>query len=163
MKVNPVEVELVVHISSIIDSMRPLAEEKGIELSFEPVEESLLARIDPQALKRMLGNLISNAIKFTPSAGRVVVGFSTVRHALIFFVEDTGPGIAAEDLPHIFDQHYRGQSSSARQTIGSGLGLALVHEVAELLGGRVAVVSPIADGQGSRFTVEIPLLKGDKQ
>jgi len=161
MKVNPVEVELVVHISSIIDSMRPLAEEKGIELSFEPVEESLLARIDPQALKRMLGNLISNAIKFTPSAGQVVVGFSTIRHALIFFVEDTGPGIAAEDLPHIFDQHYRGQSSSARQTIGSGLGLALVHEVAELLSGRVVVASPIADGQGSRFTIEIPLQKGD--
>lgn len=161
MKVNPVEVELLVHISSIIDSMRPLAEEKGIELSFAPGEESLVARIDPQALKRMLGNLISNAIKFTPSAGRVVVGFSTVPHALIFFVEDTGPGIAAEDLPHIFDQHYRGQASSALQAHGSGLGLALVHEVAELLGGRVAVASPIADGQGSRFTIEIPLLKGD--
>ena len=116
----------------------------------------MVAQIDPKALKRILGNLISNAIKFMPSAGRVVVGFSTPRQMLAFFVEDTGSGIAAEDLPHIFDQHYRGQSPTAMQTHGSGLGLSLVHEVAELLGGQVKVVSPIFDGRGSRFTVELP-------
>ena len=157
MRITLVEIELVEHLRSIIDSMRPLAERKGIVLAFEPAEECMSVRMDPRALKRILGNLIGNAIKFAPSDGRVEVGLSVVRHAMMLSVEDNGPGIGTDDLSHIFDQHYRGHSPSATQTHGSGIGLALVNEVVGLLGGRVQVESPITDGRGSRFRVELPL------
>lgn len=158
MRITRVEMDLVDHVQQIIDSMRPLAEEKGTHLRFDPAVKKLVVPFDPEALKRILGNLVNNAIKFTLPGGRVVVGLSTVGQKVVFFVEDTGPGIANEDLSNIFEQHYRGQSSSA--THGSGIGLALVKEVVELLGGKVQVVSPISDGHGSRFTVELPIKEG---
>lgn len=160
MKIVPLEMELVVHVQSIIDSIRPLAEDKGIGLVFDPAVESYVVRMDPEALKRVLGNLMGNAIKFTPSGGRIVVRLSVARRAIVFSVEDNGPGIAADDLSNIFEQHYRGHSSSVVQTQGSGMGLALVHEVVTLLGGKVKVQSPVGDGRGSRFTVKIPIKKG---
>lgn len=160
MKFQPAELELVGQVDSIIDTMRPLADAKGIDLMFEPAESCLIVQSDPRALKRILGNLIGNAIKFTPSGGRVAVGLSVKNHTMGLSVEDTGPGIAAEDRANIFEQHYRGQSPSAMQAPGSGLGLALVHEVVGLLGGEVRVDSPVVEGRGSRFTVELPLNKG---
>lgn len=162
MRVMALDLELVQHVRSIFDAMQPLAEAKGIDLVFKPAMNRLVACVDPDGIKRILGNLIGNAIKFTPSGGRVELQLRMVDDALVLSVEDTGPGIAAEDLPNIFEQHYRGQSTGEMQTHGSGIGLALVHEVVSLLGGTVQVESPIADGQGSKFTVNLPLKKGSK-
>lgn len=160
MRVNPVEMELMSHLSSILDSMHPLAEAKRIDLKLDSAEERLMVALDPEAMKRILGNLVGNAIKFTPSGGSVMVRLVVRCRGIVLSVEDTGQGIAAEDLPSIFEQHYRGHSPSAMQTHGSGLGLALVHEMVGLLGGQLRVESPVVDGHGSRFTVELPLQKG---
>lgn len=158
MKIIYTKIDLVAHVHSIIVTLTPLAEEKGVKLVYNSTAENLVTSIDPEAIKRVLGNLIANAIKFTPSGGRIVVSLSVVQPNIRLSVEDSGYGIGQEDLPNIFGQHYRGESSS--MVNGSGIGLALVKEVVDLHGGKVKAESPAANGQGSKFTVELPIMKG---
>jgi signal transduction histidine kinase len=97
-----------------------------------------------------LSNLLDNALKFTPSSGRVTLGAREVAEGVQFWVEDTGPGVPPEDQPHVFERFYRGRNS--RQ--GSGLGLALVRSVVEAHGGHVGLESE--PGQGSLFWFVLP-------
>lgn len=170
LRILPREMEMVGQTREIIESFQILAEHKQIRLDFEPQTAPLQVRFDPQALLRVLGNLIGNAIKFTPTQGRVTVGLSVSRNressarsrlTAIFEVEDTGPGIPAEVLPHVFDPFYRETANRTRGLPGAGVGLALTHELVERLGGTIQVVSPIQEnpggGSGTRFRVELPL------
>lgn len=113
---------------------------------------------DAQRLAQILGNLVENALRYTPHGGTVTLrallqqGASTP--VVAFEVGDTGPGIAPEDLPHIFERFYRTDRARARETGGSGLGLAIVQRLVEAQGGQVSVHS--TPGQGTTFTVTLP-------
>jgi signal transduction histidine kinase/ActR/RegA family two-component response regulator len=114
-------------------------------------------RGDPDRLRQVAGNLISNAIKFT-NEGSVEARFSATPTGLRLAVTDTGIGIAADKLPHLFDKFTQADASTTRRFGGTGLGLAICRELAQLMGGSVSAQS--VEGQGSRFVVELPIVRG---
>jgi signal transduction histidine kinase len=134
-----------------------MALKKRLDLHLEIEGDSDHVEVDERRLKQMLVNLLSNAIKFTPEGGSV--GIEVKGHPqgnnVRFTVWDTGIGITADDLPRLFQPFVQLQSRGDCQHGGTGLGLFLVHRMAELHGGAVSVASE--PGRGSRFTISLPL------
>jgi signal transduction histidine kinase len=114
---------------------------------------------DEDRLRQLLLNLVDNAIKYTPAGGMVTLGLSRRDGWAQIAVSDTGMGIAAEDLPHIFERFYRADRSRGRSG-GSGLGLPIAGWIAQAHGGRIEVTSQM--GQGSVFTVWLPERMADE-
>jgi signal transduction histidine kinase len=106
----------------------------------------------------MLWNLVDNALRHTPSGGRVAVALHVSETVADLSVTDSGVGIPAEHLPRIFDRFYRVQSARSREDGGTGLGLAIVKQIVAAHGGQVQVWSE--PGRGSRFTAQLPLWSG---
>jgi len=142
-------------VSVAVDSARPTAVAKLIELTADIAPGSGQLRGDPDRLQQVVANLLSNALKFTSSGGKVTVGVRDVAGYCELTVKDTGQGIAAELLPHIFDRFRQGDSSSTRHSGGLGLGLTLVREIVALHGGSVSA-SSAGSGTGATFVVRIP-------
>jgi two-component system, OmpR family, sensor kinase len=119
-----------------------------------------LINIDTGLIERALANLLDNALRYTPSGGKLQLGASDAKRWLMLTVCDTGPGIAQDDLPHIFERFY--QSKQHREGRGhAGLGLAIVKRIAQLHGGQVSVQNrPKEAGGGAKFTVALPLQAG---
>jgi CheY-like chemotaxis protein len=115
-------------------------------------------RGDADRLRQVVENLLTNAVKFTPAGGQITVRLLRSEGARLI-VSDTGKGIEAEFLPHIFERFRQADSTSTRAHTGLGLGLAIVHHLVALHGGRVSAESPGA-GAGSTFTIELPLATG---
>jgi heavy metal sensor kinase len=132
-----------------------LARAKGITLCAGIPGEPVLVDGDSDALRRLFVILIDNAVKYTPSGGRCDVAVETRDGVATGTVRDDGIGIAAEDLPHIFDRFYRVDRARSRAQGGSGLGLAIGRWIAESHAGSIAVTSE--PGRGSVFTVRLPL------
>lgn len=109
---------------------------------------------DPARLRQAVGNLVANAIRHTPSGGSVELRAERTGEEVVIEIVDTGSGIAAEDLPKVFDRFWRAEKSRSRQTGGSGLGLAIVRQLVEAHGGSVAVTSDV--GVGSVFVLRLP-------
>jgi signal transduction histidine kinase len=130
----------------------PVAEEKGVTLTAEVGGEVAL-RADAGRLRRILANLLDNAVKYTPPSGRVSVALEAYGSRAAVHVADSGPGIAPEDLGRVFDRFFRGDGS--RGTPGSGLGLSLARALARNLGGDLTVTS--RPGEGSVFSLVLPL------
>ncbi|MGA2480501.1 MAG: HAMP domain-containing sensor histidine kinase, partial [Spirochaetia bacterium] len=128
---------------------RAPAREKDITLSVAPVDPGLAVSCDRNRVEMALSNLVANAVKFTPAGGSVSVHAKARDGRAIFSVKDSGPGIATEDLPMIFERFYRGRGAGSD---GAGLGLAIVQSVARAHGGTVSVQS--TPGAGSTFTLE---------
>ena len=151
-RVDPVAV-----IEAAIDAVRPAAEAKGIRL--QPVLDPRAGPVsgDPDRLQQVVWNLLSNSIKFTPRNGRVQVQLARVNSHVEIVVADTGKGITADVLPHIFERFRQAESGSQRSHGGLGIGLALVRHLVELQGGTVEASSGGAD-QGATFTVKLPLM-----
>ena len=133
-----------------------MASDKRIRytLSCPPGEHH--AAIDAGKLQKIMDNLIGNAIKYSPERAQVTVKLTMGREQLTLIVEDTGAGIAADDLPHVFEQYFRADQLTAIEATGSGIGLALVKDLVDLWGGEISVESPLAAGRGTRFTVCLP-------
>jgi signal transduction histidine kinase len=131
----------------------PVAEESGVRFVIRVPAEPVPVGMGRRAVQRVLANLIDNALKYTSAGGEIEISLAKAASSARLVVRDTGCGIAAEDLPHVFDRFYRGESS--RTTPGHGLGLALVRALVVASGGRVSVESQ--GREGSRFTVELPL------
>ena len=147
-----------VDVAEIVDdaapAIRALAEAAGVAVGIRAAPGLVVRGSAPQLLRVVL-NLADNAIKYTPSGGRVD-GVARADDARVFFeVRDTGPGIAPEDRPHLFDRFFRADPAHRRG--GAGLGLALVRSLVEVHGGGVAVDS--APGRGSVFRVALPRLR----
>ena len=135
------------------------ADEKGVALTVEPGTPEPSApepdvRADARRLRRALANLVDNAVKYTPPGGRVTVTVGQTATEAFVAVRDTGPGIAADELPLVWDRLYRAERT--RHERGLGLGLALARAIAEAHGGRVEVQS--TPGVGSAFTLALPKL-----
>jgi two-component system phosphate regulon sensor histidine kinase PhoR len=145
--VNPADVA-----SEVVTALEPLAAEREVVISLTDEADATVVT-DAEALRRILENLVENAIKYTRRGGRVEVKTSSGRDGILITVEDDGPGIAAEHLPRIFERFYRVDKARSREIGGTGLGLAIVRHLAETLGGRVSVES--RPGL-TRFTLELP-------
>ncbi len=142
-------------IQSAVEQAGVSAQRRGLSLTAELPETPLVTRHDPQRLGQVLTNLIGNSLKFTPRGGSVRVVLSAHQRGARIQVIDTGVGIDAKELPHVFDRFYRGSRANEARGSGSGLGLAIVRSVVEMHGGRVMVESRV--GSGTTFTVSLPL------
>ena len=154
LEVRPVDLGTV--IEEALDTLRPAAAAKAIRLE-ATLSGSARVSGDPDRLQQIVWNLVSNAIKFTPSGGRIRVDLRRAAGHVDVVVEDTGAGIRSEFLPHVFERFRQSDSSSTRTHGGLGLGLALVRHLVELHGGTVAAHSR-GEGRGATFTVRLPLV-----
>ncbi|HEX9883468.1 MAG TPA: HAMP domain-containing sensor histidine kinase [Desulfobaccales bacterium] len=139
----------------VINRFQPLAEAKGIELQMELPKEIIIIQADPMLFQRAIGNLLENAIKYSPPQGRVVLAVHDQGAEVQFAVRDQGPGIAPQDLPHLFNLFYQGKS--AGKETGLGLGLAIVKRIVDAHGGRLWVESE--EGRGATFFFTVPRLQ----
>ncbi|OLC15419.1 MAG: hypothetical protein AUH32_03430 [Actinobacteria bacterium 13_1_40CM_66_12] len=154
MELHLQSVELGELVQEVRASIEPLARSKAIVLNTESSRElSLIA--DSAKVKQMLLNLVSNAIKFTPSGGRIDIRVRRLESWVEIAVSDSGIGIAKEDLGRLFAEFQQLDAGPGRQQEGTGLGLALTKRFAELHGGQVIVESEL--GKGSTFTLRLPL------
>lgn len=136
---------------------RPLAGEKSVELSLELEPNLPEIEVDPDRMAQVLGNLLSNAIRHTPSGGSIQMIARRTPQAVEIRVRDTGPGVDAQDLPHLFERFYRADPSRQRETGGSGLGLAIARTMVELHGGQIWAESAV--GQGTSIVVRLPTIE----
>jgi PAS domain S-box-containing protein len=149
-------VEPITVIEAAIETVRPSADAKGIEIetSFDPKVGAVSG--DPARLQQIVWNLLSNAVKFTPSGGRIQVVYRRVNGHMEVSVLDTGQGIKPDFLPHLFARFSQADSSTNRKHGGLGLGLAIVKQLVELHGGTIEAESE-GEGKGSTFTIRLPL------
>ena len=143
-------------LAAVVDQIRPLAAAKSITLT-ETIPGGLRLRGDMDLLIRLFLNLLDNAVKYTPENGRVAIRAVQHKAALQVIITDSGPGIAAEHLPHLFERFYRVENARSRidpNGGGAGLGLAIAYEIARAHGGTLQVAS--YPDQGTAFTAEFP-------
>ncbi len=152
-RVRPL-VDVVALASQAWEGLRPELVGRDLVTSVSVSRSSIVVSADPLQLERALLNLLSNAVKFTPDGGSVGLDVRSHDVNVIFEVTDTGLGIAADEHDAVFDPFYRSQSSHARATPGSGIGLSLVRRIAEDHGGTVQLESVL--GQGTTVTLTIP-------
>ncbi|MCS7222595.1 MAG: ATP-binding protein [Anaerolineae bacterium] len=167
LKLERVQTDLGVLVSRVVERMQPQAEINGIELETDVAPTLSPVYVDADRISQVVGNLVSNALRYTPVGGKITVRVgpgiaADDQTAVAVSVTDTGTGLAPEDLPHVFDRFYRADKSRSRSSGGSGIGLAIVKQLVEAHGGRVWVESPVfngADGAryGTRFTFVLPM------
>jgi signal transduction histidine kinase/ActR/RegA family two-component response regulator len=155
LEVRPVDLADV--IRAAVEVVRPAADAKGIRVQTVIDTETAPVSGDPDRLQQVVWNLLSNAVKFTPKGGRVTVVLERVNSHVEAAVSDTGQGIAADLLPHLFERFRQGDAGSTRRSTGLGLGLAIARHIVEAHGGTVHAESP-GPGKGSVFTVKLPLV-----
>jgi PAS domain S-box-containing protein len=143
-------------VESAVETVRQQAEEKHVALRLRS-ESGAAVAADPDRLQQVVGNLLTNAIKFTPEGGEVRVRVVSGPQSVAIEIEDTGEGIDGETLPHVFERFRQGGAGACRKG-GLGLGLAIVSHIVELHSGRVRADSA-GPGRGSTFTVELPSLR----
>jgi signal transduction histidine kinase len=148
------ELEINSLVWEITDEFQPQASGKKQLLTLGKTAPGTKVQGDPLQLRQAFRNLVGNAIKYTPEGGVIVVSLETTEDSINIHIKDTGYGIPAADLPHIFDRFYRVRNNGHDQVEGNGLGLAIVKSIAEGHGGNVRVESD--PGQGTRFTVSLP-------
>jgi signal transduction histidine kinase len=141
-------------ISDTLESFTELAKQQNITIEGNVDPDVDPVMMDTQAIGRVLNNLIGNALRHTPAQGRVSVWVRRSAHGVEVTVSDTGEGIRAEDIPHIFERFYRGEKSRNRGTGGAGLGLAIARSIVRAHGGDIRVESQI--GNGTQFTFVVP-------
>ncbi|HEV7839743.1 MAG TPA: ATP-binding protein [Gemmatimonadaceae bacterium] len=149
------DVSLSVIFRQAVESLRPAAEKRGVSFETIPPDDGIVVRADPLRMSQLVGNLVGNAIKFTPPNGSVRLQASRDGDQVLVEVDDTGPGIRSEDIPHLFDNFWQARSNDHR---GVGLGLAIAKGVVEAHGGRIWCESRV--GAGSKFFFTLPVANG---
>ncbi|MEM9155826.1 MAG: HAMP domain-containing sensor histidine kinase [Cyanobacteria bacterium P01_F01_bin.33] len=150
----PVEVNLYEFIQQLWPTYAALASQRHINLKQHLPANIPTLQLDPAKLREVLDNLLDNALKYTPTGGAIAVTLAAEAEAVEIAISDSGPGIAAMDLPLIFEPHYRGDMGE-RGPAGSGLGLAIARELTTQMGGSIEVSSQ--PGRGTTFTVRLPV------
>jgi signal transduction histidine kinase len=154
--IRSLPVNLSLALSNLTEKFRPVAAEQSLDIITDLPGEPLYIQGDPEAITKIMNNLFTNAIKFSPPGGKIFVLLIKEKNRVKFSITDQGIGIKKEDLPNIFDRFYRVDPSRSRQTGGSGLGLAIVKELTTAMGGEVKVKSE--PESGSVFTLTFPEL-----
>ncbi len=142
-------------VETLVGGMRPQLTEKSLTLSTALPPDLPLIQADPARLGQVFRNLLQNAITYTPERGRITLSAQVQGDEVLVLVQDSGPGIAPEHLPHLFDRFYRADESRNRATGGTGLGLAIVKALVEGMRGRVWPER--VPGEGARFGVALPV------
>ena len=159
---KPAVVNIVLFVHDIIQGLKQKATEKGLELVYKPMPDNSTERfiapayfvnLDNDHIREIVNNLVENAIKYTQK-GEILIDISGDEDRIIISVKDSGVGIPAEDMPHLFQKFYRVENKSTREIGGTGLGLYLCRRLAEMMGGRIWVESTY--NSGSTFFVELP-------
>lgn len=148
-------VSLVDVISQVSEGLEVQAHEKGVTMKFESAEGLPKIQVDEQRITQVLYNLMSNALRHTPTGGTITTSVKLSEGRVLVHVRDTGSGIAPEDLPRVFERFYRADHSRARSTGGSGLGLTIAKQIVEAHGGQIWAQSWL--GAGSTFAFSLPL------
>jgi len=151
------QVSLLDIVRSALDSIEPSAQTKGVRLESVLDPQSVIVSGDPARLQQVFWNLLSNAVKFTPKGGRIQVLLQRVNSHIEFSVSDTGIGIPAAFLPHVFERFSQKDSSTHREYGGLGLGLAICKQLVDLHGGSIQAKS-MGEGHGATFVVTLPLI-----
>ncbi len=145
---------LAVLVGSVVETMRPVVEANGLRLAVE-LKEGVAVMGDAERLRQVVYNLLDNAIKYTPEGGSVDVRVEQRQGNAVLTVRDTGIGIPAEHLPHVFDRFYRVDKARSRTRGGTGLGLSIVRSIVQAHGGQVFLESN--PGTGTTCTVTFPV------
>ncbi|HTE58430.1 MAG TPA: ATP-binding protein [Verrucomicrobiae bacterium] len=170
---HPQAVEMGAYLEQLVDSLRFAAEKKGLLMDFtvgagneaaelstgKVIKPLYFVHVDPDRLREVITNLFDNAVKYTPS-GKISVGLTGNQQVVQFFIRDTGPGIPANDVPHLFQKFYRVDNSATRTVGGTGLGLFICRKIVELYKGRIWAESEL--GQGSSFYINLPRIDSQK-
>ncbi len=155
LNVQPTELQQVVR--SAVETVTPAADAKGVRLQVVMDPQAGPVAGDPDRLQQVVWNLLSNAVKFTPRDGRVQVRVERINSHVEIVVGDTGVGIGAEFLPHIFERFRQADASLTRRHGGLGLGLAIARHIVEMHGGSIQAASE-GEGKGATFRVRIPVM-----
>ncbi len=162
MKMDIVQGDIINYLKYLTESFYSMAEEKKIKLTFYSEINELVMDFDEVKVQHIIYNLLSNALKFTPADGQVVLNTRQIKQNgqayLQIKVSDTGIGMAPEDQKHIFDRFYQADVSSTRKGEGTGIGLALTKELVKMMGGTIQVKSQL--GEGTHFIILLPIVKG---
>lgn len=150
------ETNLAQLVKTTAESFRPGADEKGVTLDIVLPDDSPSLQVDPARLTQVLQNLLANALRHTPAGGKITLRLEAHPESLHLVVADTGEGIPAEYLPHIFDRFYRTDPARSRDRGGAGLGLAIARAIIEAHDGRITATSSGIPGEGSIFTIQLP-------
>ncbi|MDB5164613.1 MAG: putative sensor protein [Candidatus Saccharibacteria bacterium] len=172
---HPVVVEMGAYLQQLVADLRFSADKKGLQMEFKLGSSSTInatkeggdrvisplyyAYVDPDRLREAITNLFDNAVKYTPE-GKITVGLTGDDQVVQCYIADTGPGIPAEDVPHLFQKFYRIDNSATRTVGGTGLGLFITRKIIELYEGRIWVESEL--GKGSSFYINLPRLTTQK-
>jgi histidine kinase len=149
------DVDLEAVARRVVAQLRPQTTASCLEVVFEPGGGPLVARADPDRVAQILLNLVGNAVRYTPEGGCITVRLAGGERHVRAEVVDTGVGIAADDLPLLFERFYRVDRSRARASGGSGIGLTIARHLAWAMGGDLTAAS-VGQGQGSTFTLTLP-------
>lgn len=155
LKFDPQPVALADVVEPLVGGMRPQLTEKSLTLTTELPADLPLVHTDPARLGQVFRNLLQNAITYTPERGRITLSAQVQGDEVLVQVQDSGPGLPPEHLPHLFDRFYRADESRNRATGGTGLGLAIVKALVEGMRGRVWAESIV--GEGAQFWVALPV------
>ena len=174
---HPTVIDLGEYLEQLSGDLRLVAEKKGLYVEFRsgnsggtinaisPIGSERVIRplyyvnVDPDRLREVVTNLFDNAVKYTPE-GKITIGVTANDQVVQCYVKDTGPGIPADDVPHLFQKFYRVDNSSTRTIGGTGLGLFICRKIIELYDGRIWVESK--EGEGSNFYINLPRISGQK-
>jgi len=148
---EPSEQDVASLVTEALESVRPLAEARGLRVAAELPDDSLQVKCDRTRVLQVLGNLLGNAVKFTPDGGQLTVGARVQQGEVWLWVRDTGTGIRPEALPHVFERYWQAKDAESR---GTGLGLYIAKGIVEAHGGRIWAQSEL--GQGSTFCFTLP-------
>jgi len=135
-------------IDEVVAGHRAAADEAGVSIGLEMPADLPVLEVDPARIRQVVGNLVVNAVRFTPAGGRISVDAGEGADGVWVRVRDTGPGIGSEELAHVFDRFYRSPGSS-----GSGLGLPIARNLVQAHGGEISIQSPPGGGTTVRFTL----------
>lgn len=169
---HPIIVEIGAFLEQLANDLKFAAEKKGLSMDFsfgssttidaskdaaskKVIKPLYYVKADPERLREVVTNLFDNAVKYTDQ-GKITLGLTGDDQVVQFFVRDTGPGIPAEDIPHLFQKFYRVDNSATRTIGGTGLGLFICRKIIELYQGRIWVESQV--GKGSTFFINLPRL-----
>lgn len=154
LEISPQPVEAALLARTAADGARDRYAAKGVQLDLD-LDGRDLVRVDPDRLAQVLGNLLDNALRHTPTGGRVMLVCRRRNPWIEILVMDTGDGVAADHLPHLFDRFYRADAARDRKHGGSGIGLSIAKALVEAHGGTISSASE-GLGRGSTFTVRLP-------